>query len=259
MNPAARIVVVDDSPLNRQLVCDLLQIEGYEVCACADAGELMQALATRPRPDLILMDIQLPGVDGLTLTRRLRADPRHAAIPVVAVTAFAMKGDERKALDAGCRAYVSKPIDTRALPALVASLLAERAAARRALNVLIVEDRPLDLILAGDRVRLSGHVALGLVSAEQAIEALARERPDVVLLDLSLPGMDGLAFVQRVRADPQLGALPIVAVTAYPDLYARAALLAAGCSAYLVKPVSREELMAQIEAAADGAAAPDPG
>jgi CheY-like chemotaxis protein len=74
-------------------------------------------------PDLILMDIALPGMDGLTLTRKLKADPRFKDVPVVALTAFAMKGDDRKALDAGCDGYITKPIDTRALPEQVQAFL----------------------------------------------------------------------------------------------------------------------------------------
>jgi two-component system, cell cycle response regulator DivK len=105
------ILIVDDNPLNLKLIRVLLGAEGYNVRTCGDAEE---ALATLQgfRPALILMDIQLPGIDGLELTRRLKADPATRDIMIVALTAYAMKGDEEKARAAGCDGYLTKPIDT---------------------------------------------------------------------------------------------------------------------------------------------------
>jgi CheY-like chemotaxis protein len=117
------ILAVDDNPANLKVVRFLLAARGYDVRTAVDAGEAMAAIrAAAPR--LILMDLQLPGVDGLELTRQLKADPATAGILVVALTAYAMKGDEQRAREAGCDAYVAKPIDTRALPGMIASLLA---------------------------------------------------------------------------------------------------------------------------------------
>lgn len=120
-----RILVIDDNPLNMKLVTFLLRKENYEVVTAADAGEALNVLAGF-HPELILMDLQMPGVDGLTLTRRLRADPRYAKTAIVAVTASAMKGDEEKAAAAGCDGYVTKPIDTRAFPGLIRAFLQKR-------------------------------------------------------------------------------------------------------------------------------------
>ncbi|OFX19356.1 MAG: hypothetical protein A2V77_19175 [Anaeromyxobacter sp. RBG_16_69_14] len=116
------ILVVDDNPLNQKLVLATLQVEGYQVRAAFDAIEA-QAMLQSWRPRLILMDLQLPGMDGLELTRRLKADPATRDIPIVAITAFAMKGDDLRAFQAGCDGYIAKPIDVRALPALVSSHL----------------------------------------------------------------------------------------------------------------------------------------
>jgi CheY-like chemotaxis protein len=117
------ILVVDDNLANATLLNYLLQQEGYETRSAADANEAMAILESFA-PRMIMMDLQLPGMDGLELTRRLKADPRHQKIIIVALTAYAMKGDAERALGAGCDAYVSKPIDTRTLPLLVAKLLA---------------------------------------------------------------------------------------------------------------------------------------
>lgn len=124
----APILIVDDNAINQKLVRVLLQADGYDVRVAASGAEMHALLATF-RPRLILMDIQLPGEDGLQLTRRLKADPATRDIVVIAVTAYAMKGDDARAAAAGCDGYVTKPIDTRLLPALVAGYLAD---ARRA-------------------------------------------------------------------------------------------------------------------------------
>ena len=122
MMKAASILVVDDNPTNLKLVSDVLEFEGYDILKAVDAEEA-QVILAETLPDLILMDIALPGMDGLTLTRKLKADERTRHIRVVALTAFAMKGDDQKALDAGCDGYITKPVDTRALPGQVAALL----------------------------------------------------------------------------------------------------------------------------------------
>src|SRR5262245_60117873 len=104
------ILVVDDNPTNLRLATSLLEMEGYEVGQAVDA-ETAQAAIRNRQPDLILMDVALPGMDGLTLTRKLKSDAMTRDIRIVALTAFAMKGDDQKAFDAGCDGYISKPID----------------------------------------------------------------------------------------------------------------------------------------------------
>jgi CheY-like chemotaxis protein len=126
MNPM-RILVVDDHPVNLKLACDVMEFEGYQVDRAGNAEAALACLARR-MPDLILLDLGMPGMDGLTLTRRLRSQGATRGIPIVALTAFAMKRDEEKALEAGCDAYISKPIDTRRLPGQLADILARREA-----------------------------------------------------------------------------------------------------------------------------------
>jgi CheY-like chemotaxis protein len=114
-----RVLIVDDNPTNLKLVAYLVRANGYEVDTAGDAEAALAAIAAH-RPALILMDLQLPGIDGLELTRRLKSDPATRAIKIIAVTAYAMRGDEDKAREAGCDDYVTKPIDTRGLPELIA-------------------------------------------------------------------------------------------------------------------------------------------
>jgi two-component system, cell cycle response regulator DivK len=121
----ARILIVEDNKLNLELATELLKSSGYAVLQSRSAEEGLR-VAREQRPDLILMDVRLPGMDGLAAVRVLKQDPDTRMIPAVAMTAQAMRGDEEAARDAGFDAYVTKPIDTRAFPRVVARLLGGR-------------------------------------------------------------------------------------------------------------------------------------
>src|SRR5215212_1928273 len=118
------ILVVEDQEDNRQILRDLLRSADYEMIEAADGAEALEAVAKR-RPDLILMDIQLPILDGYEVTRRIRADPAMRTIPIIAVTSYALTGDEAKAREAGCDDYVTKPYSPRQLLAKVRKYLAD--------------------------------------------------------------------------------------------------------------------------------------
>jgi CheY-like chemotaxis protein len=117
------ILLVEDNEANQMLARAVLELEGYEVRVAGSGPEALEALRDTT-PDLILMDIQLPGQDGLSITRELKANPATAAIPVVALTAHAMTGDRQLAISAGCVGYISKPIETRTFGTQVRQLLA---------------------------------------------------------------------------------------------------------------------------------------
>jgi two-component system, cell cycle response regulator DivK len=123
------ILIVDDNPANLKLARVLLASEGYDARTAGDAEQALKMLTTFS-PALILMDIQLPGMDGLELTRQLKSDPATRDIIIVALTAYAMKGDDERARAAGCDDYIAKPIDVLKLPAKVAELL-QRAPSSR--------------------------------------------------------------------------------------------------------------------------------
>jgi len=111
-------MVVEDNEKNRKLMRVVLKAKGYNIIE-ATTGEEALNLLKNQKPDIILMDIQLPGIDGLTLIKQIKASVVTKDIPIIAVTAYAMKGDEQKILDTGCNAYVSKPINTQELPLIV--------------------------------------------------------------------------------------------------------------------------------------------
>jgi two-component system cell cycle response regulator DivK len=119
-----RILVIEDQEDNRQIVRDLLSANGYELID-AITGEEGVAFAKRDRPDLILMDIQLPGIDGYEATRRIKADAELSKIPIIVVTSYALSGDDQKAFAAGCDGYVTKPFSPRLLLAKIREYLPE--------------------------------------------------------------------------------------------------------------------------------------
>jgi CheY-like chemotaxis protein len=124
MMKARRILVVDDNPTNLKLACSVLEMAGYAMACAYDANEALKIIDQTP-PELVLMDIGLPGMDGLTLTRKLKGQGETRRIRIVALTAFAMKGDEQRMLAAGCDGYIAKPINTRTLAGQVAEFLKE--------------------------------------------------------------------------------------------------------------------------------------
>ncbi len=120
-----KILIVEDNPRNMRLLEMTLKARGYSLLKATD-GEKALDMAMRQHPDLIIMDIQLPKIDGLEVTRKLREIPAFSHTPIIAITAYAMKGDEERAIDAGCDAYLPKPINTRQLPGMIAEMLLQR-------------------------------------------------------------------------------------------------------------------------------------
>ncbi len=122
------ILIIDDNPINLKLEKILLDVEGYNVRTASDAEEALRLIDSF-QPRLILMDLQLPGMSGLELTTKLKASTKFNNIIILAITAYAMKGDREKALAAGCDGYVAKPIDTKTLPTIISNYLSERPTA----------------------------------------------------------------------------------------------------------------------------------
>ncbi|HYL07339.1 MAG TPA: response regulator [Candidatus Udaeobacter sp.] len=130
MTVGSVILVVEDNEANQMLARAVLELDGHRVEIAGSAPEAIDYLRYTT-PDLILMDVQLPGLDGLSLTRRLKADPATAGIPVVALTAHAMRGDREQALSAGCAGYIPKPIEVRTFASEIRAFLRDRAGDQR--------------------------------------------------------------------------------------------------------------------------------
>lgn len=122
---SARILIVEDNPENMRLLEMVLRAKGYTLLKASDGEEALD-IAMRERPDLIIMDIRLPKMSGLEVTRKLRETPAFSHTPIIAITAYAMKGDKERVIESGCDAYLSKPINTRELPEIIAEMLLQR-------------------------------------------------------------------------------------------------------------------------------------
>ena len=120
-----RILIVEDNPQNMRLLEMVLRARNYALVKATDGEEALD-VAMRERPDLIIMDIQLPKLNGLEVTRKLRETPDLRHTPIIGVTAYAMKGDKERIIESGCDAYLSKPINTRELPEVISQMLLQR-------------------------------------------------------------------------------------------------------------------------------------
>ena len=120
-----KILIVEDSPLNMKLLEMVLRAKSYTLLKATDGKEALD-IAVREQPDLIIMDIQLPKMSGLEVVRRLRETPAFSHTPIIAITAYAMKGCKKRVIESGCDAYLSKPINTRELPEVIAEMLLQR-------------------------------------------------------------------------------------------------------------------------------------
>ena len=126
IEPLKRILLVEDNPINRELAIMVLSGSGYQVDVAVDGEEGLHK-ARSSIYDLVLMDIKLPGIDGLTVTRMLKADPKTSGLPIIALTANAMKGDEKAAIAAGCEGYITKPIEVGTFIQQISGILEARA------------------------------------------------------------------------------------------------------------------------------------
>ena len=204
-------------------------------------------LARQHRPDLILMDIQLPEVSGLEVTKWLKDDAELKTIPVVAVTAFAMKGDEERIRAGGCEAYLSKPISVGKFIETIRHFLGMReGSARMTARVLVVDDVPANVKLLEARLSAEYFDVMTAHSGAEALAVCERAECDIVLLDVMMPDMDGFEVCRRLKSNPATHHIPVVMVTALDQPSDRVAGLEAGADDFLTKPVSDIALIARV-------------
>ena len=202
---AGTILVIDDHPEARELVRRLLAEEGFRVLEAA-GGEAGLALARQERPDAITLDVLMPGMDGWAVLAALKADPDLAAIPVIMLT---MLDDHRLGFALGAAEYLTKPIDRERLRGLVG-----RYRRSGAPEVLVVEDDPATRELLRRLLEADGWSVTGAGNGREGLDALARGTPELILLDLMMPVMDGWQFARELRAREAWREIPVVVLTA---------------------------------------------
>lgn len=248
------ILVVEDNPLNLKLVRSLLSLGGYQVLEAEDAEKGIQ-MAFRHRPDLILMDLQLPGIDGLEATQVIKENQETRRIPVVALTSYAMPGDEFKAQEAGCTGYITKPINTRTFLESIRGYLdhplsSEDSPEKKMFGlkrrILIVDDDPLNVKLLASKLPEDRFEPITAFSGQEALRKTLKDPPDLILLDIMMPEMNGYEVSHWLKTNPATQDIPIILVTALDGTDDKIKGFEAGADEFLSKPVNTIELLARI-------------
>ncbi|MCI0408744.1 MAG: response regulator [Acidobacteria bacterium] len=254
----AKILVVEDNPFSRELVVDLLEAEGYTVIQFQD-GENFLERVKQERPHVILLDLQLPGVSGLTLAQQLRADPETRGVAILALTAEARPEKRALALEAGFDAYLTKPLDREELVRIIARVLERRLPGNggrdvrtplllflKKPRVLIVDDNAQNVELLSALMQAEGYTVAAAADGLEALAQVEAAPPDLILLDIMMPGLDGYAVCRRLKERPETCLVPIVLLTALGAEEHLLRGIEAGADDFLTKPFSQAELKARV-------------
>ncbi|WP_298036729.1 response regulator [uncultured Desulfuromonas sp.] len=252
------VLVVEDNPVATLQIRSVLEEAGYAVKAAA-GGEEGLALVRTDVPDLIVLDLMMPGVDGFEVLERVRSTPRTATLPVLVLTAKELTAEDRARLSHNnVQQLIQKgSLDREQLIARVKETLREsreqtpaeppavdpsRPAGGGRGPVLVVEDNPDNRLTVEAILREMGRVCTSTPDGARALEMAREVAPSLILMDIHLPGLNGIDATRRIKSDPALKGIPVVALTARAMRGDRETLLAAGCDDYLSKPLERDAL-----------------
>jgi two-component system cell cycle response regulator len=240
------VLVIEHEPLNTKLLRALLTLGGYLTVEAADAEDGVRA-ARECAPDCVIVDVRLPEMGGLRTIQVIKEDPGLRALPVIAVTPDT-KDLRQEAIRAGCDAYITRPIASSSFLETVGRLVDTPAAYAPAgtARVLVVDDEPMIVDSLALGLRSKGYEVIKAFSGEEAIRKAAEEYPDLVLLDVRMPDLDGYEVTRRLKGDARTLQIPIVLVTALFDAHDKAVGLEAGADEFLSKPVDQAELLVRI-------------
>ncbi|UCF91995.1 MAG: response regulator [Desulfobacterales bacterium] len=273
MSTKNRILIVDDDPLNVKLLAAKLPPEHYEAIRAYSGEEALAKIADEA-PDLILLDIMMPGIDGYETTKRLKSDPRSQDIPVILVTALDGTDDKIRGLEVGADEFLNKPVNAAELQARVKSLLrlkqyqdqlktqidsrslmtAPRGEFRSIPgetdlpSILLVEDNSKDARLIQSYLHGEAYQINVAHDGEEAISRAQQENIDLILLDILLPGIDGFEVCRVLKGMEETHNIQIVAITNLSDLESRVKGIESGADDFLIKPINKHELRARIKA-----------
>jgi len=266
---SARILVIEDNATNLELMVYLFRAFGYEPVTAADGEAGLEAVHREPF-DLVICDVQMPGVDGYEVARRLKGHPTFRSIPLVAVTAMAMVGDRDRALAAGFDGYIARPINPETFikevegfvrlrpeeqarrpelaPAAPPKASTPAQSPTRRTRLLLVDNSPVNQDLMRSMVEPFGYEIVSAKSVAEGLERARREPPDLILSDLNMPEASGYDLLQAVRKDPKLRELPFIFIssTSAPEREL-AEGLSRGADAFLSRPVDPQVVLQRLE------------
>lgn len=261
-----KILIAEDNPDIRHIIGLLLAQRGHETLEAEDGMRAVE-LAAEQRPDLIIMDLGMPVLSGWDATRQIKSNPETADIPVIALTAHAMKGDRERAWEAGCDGFIVKPIDDELLLHTADQVLSERqtkkakgaakelivAAAGSAQSkifsihnehVLIVDDQEDLAELMASKLKAQGYRISVVQDAQKALAMVETDPPDLIICDVRLPDLSGYEITGRIKQNAQLPFIPIILVTA--GTVDRKKGLEAGADDFIAKPIDLTELVVRV-------------
>lgn len=263
---ATSILVIEDNAANLELMRFLLTAHGYAVLAAYDGKEGLD-IARRELPDLILCDLQMPGIDGYQVARQVKGTPSLQHIPIVAVTAYAMVGDRDKVLSAGFDGYFSKPIAPETFVQQVEAFLKPEFKSQslppaeattspwskppglKSHTALVVDDLQAHLDLAASVLGHSGFKVVTARGIREGLEQARRVTPDLILSDVCMADGSGYEFIGAIKNDPQLRSIPFIFLTSTAmNEKDRAKGLALGAAKYLFRPIEPQTLLDEIKA-----------
>jgi two-component system, cell cycle response regulator len=273
MDHIDEILIVDDELFNLKLLRAILSTGPYHTSTASNGEEALKKVG-EDAPDLILLDVMMPGMDGYEVTKRLKNDPDTRDIPIILVTALDGAENKIRGLEAGADEFLNKPVDKAEILARVKSLLRLKryqdqlkarvhSETRLAFPpgqegftngktslpaILLVEDNEKDANLIQVQLYGQPYETKRVRSGEEAVSLIQQERFDLVLLDLLLPGMDGFMVTQRLKESEETRNIQIVAITCLGDLGSRIKGIELGVDDYLVKPINTHELKIRLNA-----------
>jgi CheY-like chemotaxis protein len=259
----ARILIIEDNPANLELMNYLLLAFGHNTLTACDGDEGLDVVQ-RESPDLIICDVELPGINGLEIARRLKSDLDLRWIPLVAVTAFAMVGDSERILTAGFDGYIPKPIAPETFVQQVESFLPiieistptnlprptmqTSHPERRLRSILVVDNLPINLELMRSLLEPSGYYVFSSRNVDDGLEMARQTIVDLIISDVHMPEKDGYAFIQAVKGDPRLRDIPFMFISSTLERgHDAERSIAAGADRFIVRPIEPQTLLAEIE------------
>lgn len=260
----ARILVIEDNRENLELMTYLLSSFGYSTLSAMDGVEGLE-MARREMPDLVLCDLQMPRMDGYEVVREIRQDPELSKLPLLAVTAYAMRGDRDRILAAGFDAYISKPIVPEEFVSQIqpfiyprsSSPMPSRACAPPGLanpaghraTIVVVDNSPVNLNLMRSTLEPFHFKVIALDTVKEALELVRCQAPDLIISDLHMPEADGYQFLAALKADPKLKMIPfmLLSSTVWRETDPSLAL-SLGADKFVLRPIEPQQLIAEIEA-----------
>lgn len=248
---AKKILIVEDSPTQAEIFKSMLKGAGYNVII-ANTGEEGLKILELESPDLVMLDLILPGINGYEVCKKIKANPKHKHIPVVVVTIVPEEEAKNRVMELGALDFITKPVNEEILIKTVARQI-EELVKKGALHkkkrpkVLIIDDEPYHVELIKDRLKFNNYDVIYSYNGNEGLEKIKKEKPDLVLLDIMLPEIDGFEISKKIKAYPQTKDLPIIMLTAVGIKDLEEKCKEAGADHCIRKPYEPKELIDTIK------------